>query len=113
MNFFDCYALFEKLRNQVIQTSRPVIVEAITERFKGHSISDPGLYRTKEELECAMKKDPIPFVFYAIKERGWMNQNEYDELSNSQKELVIKAMQFADSSLEPDLMTLEQDVFAP
>lgn len=113
MNFFDCYALFEKLRNQVIQTSRPVIVEAITERFKGHSISDPGLYRTKEELECAMKKDPIPFVFHAIKERGWMNQNEFDELSNSQKELVIKAMQFADSSLEPDLMTLEQDVFAP
>jgi pyruvate dehydrogenase E1 component alpha subunit len=113
MNYFDCYALFEKLRKQVLETSRPVIVEAITERFKGHSISDPGLYRSKEELECAMKKDPIPFLFHAIQERGWMNQQQFDEMSNAQKEIVLKAMQFAENSKEPDLLTLEQDVFAP
>lgn len=113
MNFFDCFALFEKLRKSVVETKRPVIVEAITERFKGHSISDPGLYRSKGELECAMKKDPIPFLFHAIQDRGWMSQSEFDIINNEQKEIVLKAMQFADASLEPDIMTLEQDVFAP
>ena len=113
MNFFDCYALFEKLRKQVIDTNRPVIIEAITERFKGHSISDPGLYRTKEELECAMKRDPIPFLFHAAQERGWITQEEFDEMSNSQKEIVLKSMQFAEASELPDIMTLEEDVFAP
>lgn len=113
MNFFDCYALFEKLRKQVVETSRPVIVEAITERFKGHSISDPALYRTKDELECAMKKDPIPFLFQAIQERGWMSQQGFEEMSNAQKEIVVKSMQYAEQSPEPDITTLEQDVFAP
>jgi pyruvate dehydrogenase E1 component alpha subunit len=113
MNFFDCYALFEKLRKQVIETKRPVIVEAITERFKGHSISDPGLYRSKEELECAMKKDPIPFFMQALEQRGWISASEFESLSNMQKETVLQAMQFAEASKEPDILTLEQDVFAP
>ncbi len=113
MNFFDCYALFEKLRKQVIDTNRPVIIEAITERFKGHSISDPAHYRTKEELECAMKRDPIPFLFHAVQERGWLTQAEFDEISNSEKEVVLKSMQFAEASELPDIITLEEDVFAP
>jgi pyruvate dehydrogenase E1 component alpha subunit len=113
MNFFDCYALFEKLRQQVAQTQRPVIVEAIAERFKGHSISDPGLYRSKEELENAMKKDPIPFLLEALESRKWLTSEEFEAMSQSQKEVVLQAMQYADASPEPDSFFLEQDVFAP
>ena len=48
MDFFNCYAGFEHIYHEVIATSRPVLVEVVTERFKGHSISDPALYRSKD-----------------------------------------------------------------
>src|SRR5262249_51490433 len=62
MDFFDCYQGFEKAKKEVLSTSKPVLIECICERFRGHSISDPGLYRTKEELQGHMKKDPIVFL---------------------------------------------------
>jgi pyruvate dehydrogenase E1 component alpha subunit len=113
MNFFDCYALFEQIRKEMIEDSRPVLVEAVTARFKGHSISDPGLYRSKDELECAMKRDPITFLFNEMLSANLITQDEFDQINQDQKEIVLKAMEFADQSKDPDLSTLEEDVFAP
>ncbi len=50
MDFFNCYAAFKDALHEVVKTSRPVLIETVTERFRGHSISDPGLYRSKEDL---------------------------------------------------------------
>lgn len=113
-NFFDCYALFEEVFKETLKTSRPVLIEAITERFRGHSISDPGLYRTKEELALAMEqKDPITFLKDALIKEKMLTEEEFKELDREQKEVVIAAMKFADESPWPDPMTLEQGVFAP
>lgn len=113
-NFFDCYAMFKEATVETIRTQRPVLIEAVTERFRGHSISDPALYRTKEELADVMAhKDPIHFLKNALIEAGMLSEEEFKELDREQKEIVVAAMQFADASPWPDPIFLEQGVFAP
>jgi pyruvate dehydrogenase E1 component alpha subunit len=113
-DFFDCYALFDKVFKETCATGRPVLMEVVTERFRGHSISDPGLYRSKEELACAMEqKDPITHLKDALIQAGMLSEEQFHELDKEQKETVMAAMKFADESPWPDPMTLEQGVFAP
>ncbi|MGB7977908.1 MAG: pyruvate dehydrogenase (acetyl-transferring) E1 component subunit alpha [Chlamydiales bacterium] len=113
-NFFDCYALFEEVYQKTLETSRPVLIEAVTERFRGHSISDPGHYRTKEELALVMeKRDPIALLKRSLIEQGMLTEEQFKEFDQEQREIVMAAMKFADESPWPDPMTLEQGVFAP
>lgn len=113
MDFFACYALFKEVLNEVLQTSRPVLIEAVTERFRGHSISDPGLYRSKEELQQAMERDPILLLKRALCEGALLSEKEFEEMDQQQKEKVIAAMKFADDSPWPNPIDLEEGVFAP
>lgn len=113
MDFFNCLAGFTHIRNQMRATSRPVLVEAVTERFRGHSISDPGLYRTKEALKECMERDPILLLKNALEEAGFLDEETYKEMDKRQKEIMIDAMEFAEKSPWPDTHTLEEDVFAP
>ena len=76
MDFFSCYAGFEHLFHEVLETERPVLVEVITERFKGHSISDPGLYRTKDSLKLIMQRDPIIKMGQALIKAGIMTEEQ-------------------------------------
>jgi pyruvate dehydrogenase E1 component alpha subunit len=85
----------------------------ITQRFRGHSISDPGVYRSKEELTKCMEKDPIFTYYKTLAENGMITEAEYEAMDKEQKELVVAAMKFADESRWPDPMTLGEDVFAP
>lgn len=113
-DFFACYALFKEVLSGVVHDSRPVLIEAVTDRFRGHSISDPGLYRSKEQLAKTMEeKDPILKLKTALIEEGILTEEEFTELDKEQKEIVIAAMKFADESPWPDPITLEQGVFAP
>ncbi len=113
MNFFDCYAAFEHIFKDVQKTQEPVLVEMITERFKGHSISDPGLYRSKECLSEVMKKDPIQQLFQDLTSLGMLTEEEFQALDQKQKELVLASMKYAEESPFPDSITLEEDVYAP
>ncbi|OGN56294.1 MAG: pyruvate dehydrogenase (acetyl-transferring) E1 component subunit alpha [Chlamydiae bacterium RIFCSPHIGHO2_12_FULL_44_59] len=112
-NFFDCYSLFKEVLSDVLERSEPVLIEAITERFRGHSISDPGLYRTKEELAMAMdEKDPIRILKLALMEAGLITEEKFKVLDKEQRDIVIAAMKFADDSPWPDPIILEEGVFA-
>lgn len=113
MDFFSCYAGFKEASQEVIKTSRPVIIEAVCERFRGHSISDPGLYRTKEELQKAMEKDPILYLKHIGLEKNWISEESFKEMDKETREIAIEAMKFAESSLDPDPIILEEGVFAP
>jgi pyruvate dehydrogenase E1 component alpha subunit len=113
MDFFACYALFKEVLKEVLQTSKPVMIEAITERFRGHSISDPGLYRSKEELQKAMERDPISLLKTALIESGMLTEEEFEKMDRQQRDRMIAAMKFADDSPWPDPITLEEGVFAP
>jgi pyruvate dehydrogenase E1 component alpha subunit len=113
MDYFNCYAGFAHIHTEVLETSRPVLVEVVTERFKGHSISDPGVYRTKEELKEKMLRDPILLLENTLVEAKWITPEEIKERDKGCKETVLAAMKYAEESPWPDLDTLETDVFAP
>lgn len=113
MDFISCYAGFKHVFEEVIKTSRPVLVEVVTERFRGHSISDPALYRSKEELQRGMQRDPIQLFYNELKEKKIIDEAAFEALDKSQKDIVVAAMKYADESPWPDPITLGQDVFAP
>lgn len=113
MDFFNCYAGFKDAFDHVKKTSRPVLIECLAARFKGHSISDPGLYRSKEDLKSCMQRDPILIMKAALVERGMLTDEAFKELDKENREIAIEAMKFADESPLPDPITLEEEVFAP
>ncbi len=113
MDFFNCYAGFKHVYREVLETSRPVLVEAITERFRGHSISDPGLYRSKEELKECQQKDPLILMQKALIEAHVIDEETIKKIDKELKDQAIAAMKYADESPWPDPLTLEEDVYAP
>ncbi len=113
MDFLSCYNGFLHIMEEVKQTSKPVLVEVIASRFKGHSVSDPGLYRTKEQLQNCMTKDPIKRMVRLLVSQGIITEEEYQKMEAEQKEIVVAAMKFAEESPWPDPVYLEEDVFAP
>lgn len=108
MDFFGMYEGFSQIRKEVLETQRPVLIEVLTERFKGHSISDPGLYRSKEALQEAMKKDPI----LKLKEELHIDDKTFGEMDKKMRQVAVDAMQFAEESPWPDPTLLEEDVYA-
>jgi len=113
MDFFNCYSGFKHAFKEVKAASRPVLIEVVTERFRGHSISDPALYRSKEELQSRMARDPLIIMFKTLENAGIITEEQYHAMDKEQKEIVLAALKFADESPWPDPITLEEDVFAP
>lgn len=113
MDFFNCYAGFAKVFKDVVETNKPVLIEVLTERFRGHSISDPGLYRSKDTLKECMQRDPIILYQNALIDAGITTAEQIKEIDKEEREIMIAAMKYADESPWPDPITLEQDVFAP
>jgi pyruvate dehydrogenase E1 component alpha subunit len=113
MDFFNCYSAFKQAYAEVKQTSKPILIEAICERFRGHSISDPGAYRSKDQLAQSMERDPIKLLKTALNQAGMLTDDEYKILDEEQKIVVIEAMKFADESPWPNPIELGEDVFAP
>ncbi len=90
---------------------RPTLIEAETYRYRGHSMSDPGKYRTKEEVEQMMKLDPI-FVFgQRLMEQERFVQAELDAADKEAVAMVDECVRFADQSPWPTEETLYQDVY--
>jgi pyruvate dehydrogenase E1 component alpha subunit len=113
MDYFACHELFEKIHKEVLETSRPVLVECVCERFRGHSVSDPGLYRTKEDLQKVMSKDPISFLQLHLEQAGILSMDDFKALEKETKNEILEAMKYAEESPWPSVTTLEEDVYAP
>lgn len=91
--------------------SLPILVEAKTYRFRGHSMSDPAKYRTKEEVEEWMKRDPIRILAERIYELGIANEAQLKAIDEEAKQEVTAAVKFADESPLPDPATLYDDIY--
>ncbi len=113
MDYFECYSGFEMIRSEVLETSRPVLVECVCERFRGHSVSDPALYRTKEHMLEAMKQDPITYLQHILEQEKLLTPDEFRALDKEAKAIVLEAMEYAEASPWPSPATLEEDVYAP
>jgi len=91
----------------------PIILEMKTYRYRGHSMSDPAKYRTKEELaEIREKRDPIENFGRKLVEGGVLTEQDIKAIDNDIKQRVVAAADFATQSPEPGLDELYTDVYA-
>jgi pyruvate dehydrogenase E1 component alpha subunit len=90
----------------------PTFLEFKTYRYKGHSMSDPAKYRTKEELETYRNQDPIEVVRYTILENKLATEQELEEIDNRVKDQVNESVEFAEKSPYPTADELYKDVYA-
>jgi len=89
----------------------PFILEVKTYRYRGHSMSDPAKYRTKEEVDEVKKtRDPIDHIKALLAEAG-AAEGELKAIDNDIKAIVAEAVQFAQESPEPDPSELYTDVY--
>lgn len=90
----------------------PRFVEAITYRYKGHSITDPDKYRTKEEIEEWHKRDPIVRLRKHMLGQEFAAEQELDGIDLEINSVIDDAVKFADESPEPSHEELFADVYA-
>ncbi|MBX2932072.1 MAG: pyruvate dehydrogenase (acetyl-transferring) E1 component subunit alpha [Chitinophagaceae bacterium] len=90
----------------------PTLIEMKTYRYKGHSISDPQKYRTKEEVEEYKEKDPIGHVYNTILENNFANVEELAAIDAKIAAVVEASVQFAEESPFPDNSEVLKDVYA-
>jgi pyruvate dehydrogenase E1 component alpha subunit len=90
----------------------PTLIEMKTYRYKGHSISDPQKYRTKEEVEEYKEKDPIGFVYNTIIENNFANMEELAAIDAKVATIVEASVQFAEESPWPSNDEVLKDVYA-
>ncbi|HEY8417272.1 MAG TPA: thiamine pyrophosphate-dependent enzyme, partial [Limnochordales bacterium] len=89
----------------------PSLVELVTYRFRGHSMADPELYRSKEEVERWKAQDPIKRFRRQLQEEGHANEAELAAVEQEVEATVEDAVRFADESPEPDPNTLFDHVY--
>jgi len=90
----------------------PTLLEVRTYRFMGHSMSDPGKYRTRAEIERYQERDPLKLFAATLRETDTASEDELAELDKKVREEVAQALRFADESPEPDPKELYTDIYA-
>jgi pyruvate dehydrogenase E1 component alpha subunit len=90
---------------------KPQLVEAVTYRFRGHSMADPEEYRTKDEVEEWRERDPIQAFARRLQDEDVISKEKFEELDQKAIETVDESVRFADESPFPDLDALYDDVY--
>ena len=90
----------------------PTLLEIRTYRFMGHSMSDPGNYRTRAEIEKYQERDPIKLFATSLLEEKIVEQKALDEIDRQVREEVEDSLRFADESPLPDPKELYTEVYA-
>lgn len=89
----------------------PTFVELKTYRYRGHSMSDPAKYRSKDEVEEYKKVDPIEVVKKQIIDKKYLTEAELEKLEEEIEQEVLDAVEFAENSPYPDIDELYKDVY--
>ena len=94
------------------KTSEPFFLEAKTYRFRGHSMSDPAKYRTREEVDEWMQRDPIAILGARIQTLGIATPGQLETIDTEAKATIQDAVRFAETSPEPEAGTVLDHVEA-
>ena len=91
--------------------SGPYILEMMTYRYRGHSMSDPAKYRTREEVEKVRgEQDPIEQVRHRLLEKKWASEDDLKKIDAKVRDIVNEAAEFATHDPEPDPAELYTDI---
>ena len=112
---YDAVAVYEVVKKaaEICRKGEgPVLVEAKTYRWAGHSKSDKNLYRTQEEIDSWKEKDGLKKLRNKILELNYATEEELQKLEADVDRQIDEAVEFAKNSPEPSLDTLEEDIYA-
>jgi pyruvate dehydrogenase E1 component alpha subunit len=112
MDVLDTHAVVAEAVRRVREERRPILVEAVTYRFRGHSMADPEQYRSKEEVASWRERDPIPAFAARLIAAGVIDEAERERIDADALARVDAAVAFADSSPFPAPESLYDDVYA-
>jgi pyruvate dehydrogenase E1 component alpha subunit len=111
MDALDTYHVTTEALGQAREERRPVLVEAITYRFRGHSMADPEEYRTKEQVAEWRQRDPIETFGARLVAEGVISEDEREGMDKTAIETVDAAVEFAENSPFPAPESLYDDVY--
>jgi pyruvate dehydrogenase E1 component alpha subunit len=111
MNVVSVHEGIAEARAQAIKDRTPILIDIKTYRYKGHSMSDPAKYRTRDELEAYQQQDPILVLKALMKDAKMISDDEYKKMDDKAKAVVQEAVDFAESSDEPALETMYEDIY--
>src|SRR6266545_96416 len=100
MNFREVRDKVAEIADSIRKESHPAFLEVRTYRYRGHSMSDPASYRTKDELEKYRLDDPIIRLRAQLTREGKLTNEQFDQLDKHAKETVLAAVKFAEESQE-------------
>ena len=111
MNIFEVIKEGQKWVDYVRSGNGPVILEMDTYRYRGHSMSDPATYRSKEEVNCKKEEDPIDSLREHILNGKIAAESEIKKIDDLIKEQVNEIVEFAKNSEEPDEAELMTEIY--
>jgi len=111
MDVLDTYTVVAEAIQRVREDRRPLLVEAVTYRFRGHSMADPEEYRTREEVAQWRERDPIPRFGDLLQREGILDAGARELIEREAAERVERAVEFAESSPFPPAESLYEDVY--
>jgi pyruvate dehydrogenase E1 component alpha subunit len=108
----EVYNVVSHYHKYCLDGKGPVLIEAKTYRWRGHSKSDAQVYRTKEEVKQWMDKDPIKRYAARLIDEGVISKKDAEDIEKKAVDDIGKASEFAKNSPFPDPATVEEDVYA-
>ncbi len=111
MDVLDTQAVLREAVERVRAERRPMLVEAITYRFRGHSMADPEEYRTREEVTHWRERDPIPAFAARLEREGVVDAEAFNFLEEEGAARVAAAVEFAEESPFPAALSLYEDAY--
>jgi pyruvate dehydrogenase E1 component alpha subunit len=102
---------FDKALAHARAGNGPTFLEMKTYRYKGHSVSDPAKYRTKEEVKSYRDRDPIKIIEAKVLEEGIATEEEIKIIQDKIKAEILDAVKFAEDSAFPDAAGLYEHVY--
>ncbi len=111
MDVLAVYEAAKESMDYVRRESKPYLLEAVTYRFRGHSMGDPERYRTQDEVKKWQDNDPIGIFRAALLKKKNISAAELDEIEARAEADTQKAVEFAEASPEPGMEELFRDVY--
>jgi pyruvate dehydrogenase E1 component alpha subunit len=111
MDVVDTYEVTKEALRRAREDRQPVLVEAITYRFRGHSMADPEEYRTKEQVEEWRKRDPLQTYAARLVDEDVLSEDDVKEIDEEAVSIVDEAVAFADQSPHPEPESLYDNVY--
>ncbi|MBJ7332887.1 MAG: pyruvate dehydrogenase (acetyl-transferring) E1 component subunit alpha [Solirubrobacteraceae bacterium] len=111
MDVVDTHAVCSEALEMAREQRKPVLVEAVTYRFRGHSMADPEEYRTKEQVAEWRERDPIVIFSKRLEAEGIIKEGDAAQMDADAVTTVDAAVTFADNSPFPALNSLYDDIY--